>query len=106
MKTEKEDNIVGLLDEIIRIAKEVSGPPKVLINIATTSVISSSKFRRDVGSKFNGINIKKAAMCGGNEKLLYELCILLTKSFFLLKFLFEGTQDCSCGTNDFLVKEV
>jgi len=46
VKAESKEDIIKLLDEVIKPTKEVSGPPRVLINIATTSVIKSSGFRK------------------------------------------------------------
>lgn len=63
------DDLTMLLDEILETIDETAGRPNILLNIITTSVVSSPKMRKEVGEKFGKIStkVKKIAIWGGNE---------------------------------------
>ena len=66
VKAVEEKDIMELLDAIKEVTEISPTKVKILLNIMTTSIIRSSRFRKEVGKKFEGLNIEKAAMCGGN----------------------------------------
>jgi len=69
VKADKEEDIIGLLDNLIEVVKGFSGNARILINIITTQIISSPQFRKKVGEKFKDLEklyFKRTAMCGGN----------------------------------------
>ena len=62
VKAVEEKDIMELLDAIKEVTEISPTKVKILLNIMTTSIIRSSRFRKEVGKKFEGLNIEKAAM--------------------------------------------
>ena len=77
-----EEDIMMMLDEIIEATEKVSGKAKVLLNVMTTSIVSSSQIRARVGEKFKKINAKteKVAIWGGNTLTRTIASFVITSS--------------------------
>ncbi len=66
-KTINENEILELLEVVRETSKKAPFPAKLLIvNLVTSSVLRSYRFRKKIGEKFQEIIFKKGAICEEN----------------------------------------